>query len=265
MKYTTGINQRLTLNASDFNSACQEFNDRTLSYIYFEELPPTSQGVLYYNYTSSSSQRVDTSTRYNRSSTSPRLSSVTFVPASNFSGTVTIPYTGYDTAGQTYKDNLVIQVTDAAGTVYYTTGVNDPVTFRAEDFNEACQRANNSSLNYITFTLPSSSVGTLYRNYRSSSNTGTRVSSSTRLYRGGSPSVSDVTFVPKSRYEGTASIPFTGMDASGTEFEGTVSISVGQGTGRVVSYSTASGGVVRFNASDFNAACRSATGMISAT
>ena len=260
VKYTTGINQRLTLNASDFNSACQEFNDRTLSYIYFEELPPASQGVLYYNYTSSSSQRVDTSTRYNRSSTSPRLSSVTFVPASNFSGTVTIPYTGYDTAGQTYKDNLVIQVTDAAGTVYYTTGVNDPVTFRAEDFNEACQRANNSSLNYITFTLPSSSVGTLYRNYRSSSNTGTRVSSSTRLYRGGSPSVSDVTFVPKSRYEGTASIPFTGMDASGTEFEGTVSISVGQGTGRVVSYSTASGGVVRFNASDFNAACRSATG-----
>ena len=260
VEYTTGINQRVTLNASDFNSACQEFNSRTLNYIYFDELPPAAQGILYYNYTSSSSNRVDTSTRYNRSNTGTRISNITFVPASNFSGTVTVPYTGYDTAGQTYKDNLVIHVSDAAGTVYYTTDVNDPVTFRAEDFNEACQRANNSSLNYITLTLPSSSVGTLYRDYRSSSNTGTRLASSTRLYRGGNPSVSDVTFVPKSRYEGTVSIPFTGRDAGGNEFEGTVSIAVGQGTGRVVSYSTASGGLVRFSASDFNAACRSATG-----
>lgn len=260
VEYETGINQRVTLDASDFNGACQEFNERTLSYIYFDELPPASQGVLYYNYTSASSNRVDTSTRYNRGSTSPRISSVTFVPASNFSGTVTIPYTGWDTAGQSYKDNLVIHVSDAAGTVYYTTGVGDPVTFRAEDFNEACQRSNNSTLNYIQFTLPSSSVGTLYRNYRSSSNTGTRLSASTRVYRGGNPGVSDVTFVPKSRYEGTVSIPFSGQDASGAEFEGTVSIAVGQGTGRVVSYSTASGGVVRFNAGDFNAVSRSATG-----
>lgn len=260
VEYTTGINQRVTLNASDFNSACQEFNSRTLNYIYFDELPPAAQGILYYNYTSSSSNRVDTSTRYNRSNTGTRISNITFVPASNFSGTVTVPYTGYDTAGQTYKDNLVIHVSDAAGTVYYSTDVNDPVTFRAEDFNEACQRANNSSLNYITLTLPSSNVGTLYRDYRSSSNTGTRLASSTRLYRGGNPSVSDVTFVPKSRYEGTVSIPFTGRDAGGNEFEGTVSIAVGQGTGRVVSYSTASGGLVRFSASDFNAACRSATG-----
>ncbi len=260
VEYETGINQRLTLNASDFNDACGEFNNRTLSYIYFDELPPASQGILYYNYTSASSSRVDTSTRYNRGNTSPRISSVTFVPASNFSGTVTIPYTGWDTAGQSYKDNLVIRVSDAVGTVYYTTGVGDPVTFRAEDFNEACQRSNNSTLNYIQFTLPSSSVGTLYRNYRSSSNTGTRISSSTRLYRGGNPSVSDVTFVPRSRYEGTVSIPFEGRDASGAEFEGTVAIAVGQGTGRVVSYSTASGGVVRFNAGDFNAVSRSATG-----
>ncbi len=260
VEYTTGINQRVSLNGGDFNDACQDFNDRSLSYIYFDELPAASQGILYYNYTSASSNRVDTSTRYNRSSTGSRISNITFVPAANFSGTVTVPYTGYDSAGQTYKDNLVILVTDAAGTVYYTTGVGSPVTFRAEDFNEACQRANDSSLNYITFTLPSSSVGTLYRNYRSSSNTGTRVSSSTRYYRGGTPSVSDVTFVPKNRYEGTASISFYGVDASGAEFEGTVSIAVGRGTGRVVSYSTVSGGVVRFRASDFDAACRSATG-----
>ena len=260
VEYTTGINQRLTLNAADFNSACQDANGRTLSYIYFDSLPPASQGILYYSYTSSSSNRVDTSTRYNRSNTGSRISNITFVSASNFSGTVTIPYTGYDTTGHSYKDDLVIHVSDQAGTVSYTTDVGEAVTFRAEDFNEACQRANNSSLNYITVTLPASSVGTLYRNYRNSSNTGSRVSSSQRFSRGGNPSVSDVTFVPNRRYEGTASIPFGGYDAAGNRFEGTVSITVGQATGRVVSYSIASGGVVRFNASDFNAVCRSATG-----
>lgn len=260
VEYTTGINQRLTLNAGDFNDACLEANDRSLSYIYFDELPAAAQGTLYYNYTSASSNRVDTTTRYNRSSTGSRISNITFVPASNFSGTVTIPYTGYDTTDRSYKDNLVIHVSDAAGTVYYNTEVDTPVTFRAEDFNEACQKSNSSTLNYIQFTLPSSSVGTLYRNYRSSSNTGTRLSSSTRVYRGGTPSVSDVTFVPKSRYEGTVSIPFSGVDAGGSAFEGTVSIGVGRGVGQAVRYSTASGGVVRFSAGDFNAVCRSVTG-----
>lgn len=260
VEYTTGINQRLTLNAADFNDACVEANDRSLSYIYFDELPAAAQGTLYYNYTSASSNRVDTETRYSRGSTSPRISGVTFVPAGNFSGSVTIPYTGWDTAGQSYKDNLVIHVSDAAGTVYYSTEADTPVTFRAEDFNEACQKANSSTLNYIQFTLPSSSTGTLYRGYRSSSNTGTRISSSTRLYRGGTPSVSDVTFVPRSRYEGTVSIPFSGVDAGGNAFEGTVSIGVGRGVGQAVRYSTASGGVVRFSAGDFNAVCRSVTG-----
>lgn len=260
VEYTTGINQRVTLAASDFSAASQELSGRSLSYIFFDELPPVSQGVLYYNYTSSASSRVDTATRYNRSNTDARISSITFVPASNFSGTVTVPYTGYDSAGQSYKDNLVIHVTDAAGTVYYTTDQGEAVTFRGEDFNEACQRANSASLNYVVFTLPSSSVGALYRNYRSSSNPGTRISSYQQYYRGGNPSISDVTFVPRDRYEGTVTIPFTGRDAGGAEFKGTVSITVGQEGGRVVRYSTASGGVVRFSAGDFNAASRSATG-----
>lgn len=262
VQYTTGVNQRVTLNASDFNSAWRESNSGTLSYILFESLPAVSEGVLYYNYTSSSSQKVNTSTNYYRNSTSPRISGITFVPASNFSGVVTIPYIGYDSSGQTDEDNLVITVSDAAGAVYYTTGVDDPVTFRAEDFNEACLRANGASLNYVMFTVPSSSVGTLYRNYRSSSNPGTRISysASARYYRGGTPNLSDITFVPKSRYEGVVSIPFSGKDANGDVFEGKVNISVGQGTGRVVRYATASGGVVRFSANDFNIACRTATG-----
>ncbi len=261
VEYTTGIGRQVTLNPADFNTACQDANDRNLSYIYFDGLPNASQGVLYYSYTSSSSSRVDANTRYNRSNTGSRISYITFVPAAGFSGDVTIPYTGYDTAGQSYKDDLVIHVTDAAGVVYYTTGENQAVTFRAEDFNDACQRANGSTLNYLYFDeLPSTGAGTLYRNYRNSSSTGTRVTTSQRYSRGGDPSVSDVTFVPRSSYAGTVSIPFTGYDASGARFDGSVNITVGQVSGRVVSYSTASGGVVRFNAGDFNSVCRAVTG-----
>ena len=260
VEYTTGVGQRVTLNAADFNAACQDANDRTLSYIYFDELPPASQGILYYSYTSSSSSRVDTSTRYYRSGTGSRISSITFVPAGSFSGTVTVPYTGYDTQGVSYKDELVIHVSDAAGAVSYSTDAGEPVTFRAEDFNDACRRANGATLNYVTFTQPSSSVGTLYRDYRNSSNTGTRISSSQRFSRGGSSSVSDVTFVPRSGYEGTVSIPFSGYDDAGSRFEGTVSITVGRAADRVVRYSVSRGGVVRFDSGDFNTASRAATG-----
>lgn len=260
VEYTTGINQRVTLDPADFNEVCQDQNERTLRYICFDSLPAASEGTLYYNYTSASSTRVDTATGYNRANTAPRISSVTFVPATNFSGTVTIPYTGYDTAGETFKDNLVIHVSDAAGTVYYTTPIDTPVTFQAEDFNSACQRANGVALNYVTFTLPSTSVGALYRSYRNSTNTGTRISSGLRCYRGGTPSVSDITFVPRDRYEGTVSIPFSGRDINGDLIEGSVSISVGAGTGRVVSYSVATGGTVAFSAADFNAVSRAATG-----
>lgn len=261
VEYTAGIDQLVALSASDFNDACQDINDRNLDYIYFDSLPASSEGILYYSYTSSSSSRVDTGTRYNRSNSGTRISRITFVPAKGFSGTVTIPYTGYDTSGQSYKDNLVIHMSDSAGTVAYSTGAGQAVTFRSEDFNSACQRANGSSLNYIYFdSLPSSSTGTLYRNYRSSSNTGSRVTTSQRFSRGGNPSPSDVTFVPKGNYTGTVSIPFSGYDASGGRFDGTVSITVGQSSGRVIRYSAALGGVVRFNASDFNSVCRSVTG-----
>ena len=61
-------------------------------------------------------------------------------------------------------------------------------------------------------------------------------------------------------FRSTVTIPFTGYDDSNVRFTGTVTIAVGGGSSRTISYSVPAGAFVRFNASDFNSACRSATG-----
>ena len=86
------------------------------------------------------------------------------------------------------------------------------------------------------------------------------MSSSTSYYRSGTPQLSKVTFVPKSGYTGTVSIPFSGYDVDGSRFTGSVRISVGTSGDGIVKYHTVSGGSVHFNAADFNTACREITG-----
>ena len=258
VEYSTGRNQRKSLNGSDFNSACQRATNGTLNYIRFTSLPASNAGILYLNYSSSSSTRVTTDRNYYRNST-PRISDITFVPASNYSGTVTVPFTGTTTTGSTFSGDLILHVDDGAGTVHYNTPKNQPVTFGAGDFNDAGYAITGRSLNYIRFTsLPASSAGILYYNYTSTSSS--RVTTGTDYRRSGSPSISNITFVPAGSYTGTVSIPFTGYDEDSVRFNGTVTVSVGGGSGQIISYTAAPNGFVRFNASDFNSACRSATG-----
>jgi len=257
VEYSTGRNQRQALSASDFNDACRRTAGGTLDYIRFTSLPGSGTGVLYLNYSSSSSTRVSTNWEYYRSS-SPRISNITFVPATDYSGTVSIPFTAANTDGTTFSGNLIIHVDDGAETVRYNTPRNQPVTFDAVDFNNASRRISGASLNRVRFTsLPGSSSGTLYYDYASS---GSRVSIGTDYRRSGSPALSSVTFVPASNYSGTVSIPFTAYDDNGGSFTGTVAITVGSGSGRIISYSTVANGSVRFDRADFNNACRSATG-----
>lgn len=261
--YRTSVNEKVTLNASDFNEACQDANDKNLNYIYFDDLPSSREGVLYYDYTSKNNydSKVSESSRYYRNST-PRISYITFVPASGFSGTVTIPFTGRDSSGENFSGNLVIRVTDDVDDedVYYSTAAGRAVDFSASDFNDACRDATGENLSCVKFELPSSSKGTLYYNYKSSSSTGTKVSASTSYYRNSSPQISNITFVPKSGYTGTVTIPFTGYDVDDGRFSGTVRISVGSSDDATITYQALSGAVVNFNASDFNTACRDMTG-----
>lgn len=262
VEYSTAQNQRQTFRAADFNSACRRIIGGTLDYIRFTDLPPSTAGILYLNYTNSSSTKVTTSRNYYRSS-SPYISNISFVPSTNYNGTVTIPFTGANTSGETFSGTLVIHVDDSVGTIHYSTPQNQTVTFAAADFNDASRRINGTSLNYIRFTdLPRSSAGTLYLNYTSSSST--KVTTGQSFYRSSSPSISSVSFVPASGYSGTVTIPFTAYDDNGDSFSGAVTIQVSGTTAGTAAASSirysGSSAPVPFRASDFQNVCRMALG-----
>ena len=267
VEYTIAPNQRVTMVPADFNTVSRDKNGSTLSYILFDALPASNEGVLYYDYSSAGDpgDRVTTSTRYYRTSSNsqPRLDRVSFVPASGFTGTVSIPYTGYDTSGGRFTDTLVIHVTENSGAVTYTTTVNRPVSFNAPDFNEACQRAMSQGLDHVRFSLPSSREGVLYYNYNSSRSNNTRVSANANYYRSGtSNAIANITFVPASGFTGTCSFTYTGYASGEGTYTGTVQIKVeGGGTpaSTGITY-TGSSLPIALRTSDFQSACTANTG-----
>lgn len=130
----------------------------------------------------------------------------------------------YAVLGYITDTDLIENVT--ADVVAYETDEDTALTFDGEDFNDACEDATDETLSCVKFTLPSSSYGRLYYDYESSSSYDSRVSSSTKYYYDGDPSISDVTFVPASGYTGTVKISYTGYNEDGDSFTGTVKITV---------------------------------------
>ena len=261
VSYSTDNDTPVKLVASDFNTACKNATGSNLDYIKFS-LPSSTYGVLYYNYTSSSKydSKVSASTKYYRSS-SPYLYNISFVPNTSYSGTVTISYTGYDVDGQSYSGKLNITVSSSgSSTISYSTDNDTPVKLVASDFNTACKNATGSNLDYIKFTLPSSTYGILYYNYTSSSKYDSKVSASTKYYRSSSPYLYNISFVPKTSYSGTVTISYTGYDVNGDSYSGKLKITVSDQGDSTVSYSTDNDTPVKLVASDFNTACKNATG-----
>ena len=265
--YNTPKNQPVTFGAGDFNDAGYAITGEALSYIRFTSLPSSSAGILYYNYTSSSSSRVSTGTDYRRSG-SPSISNVTFVPAGSYTGTVSIPFTGYDEDSVRFNGTVTISVGGGSGQIIsYTAAPNGFVRFSASDFNSACRSATGDTLSYVRFDLPSSQYGTLYHQYNSASRTGNAVSSSTGYYySNNSRLLGDVSFAASSA-SGTVIFGYTGYSTRGDSFTGTVEVTV---SGSSVSGSSVSSSVIRYTGSaahpisfrgtDFQNACQAALG-----
>lgn len=254
--YRVAGGSSVRFDADDFQKVCREATGTSLNYIYLSQ-PNPGQGRLYYRYNSSREELVSDHTRYFRSST-PKISYIDFVAAPGFTGTVTIPYTGYGSTGERFQGNVSIRVNGNTGSIHYSTSVNRPVDFNGLDFDESCSDSNGAKLDYVTFDLPSSREGTLYYYYNSDSSRHNEVSSSTRYTRS---SISNITFVPYRNFKGTVSISYRGYDARGDRYSGVVEITVdGEAWNEEINYTTTSGGVVYFDEEDFNRACRGATG-----
>ena len=254
--YSIYENDTVTLSAPSFNSICDNMTGNTLSYVKFT-LPSSSSGILYYNYTSSgtydSAVSATTSYYYNQA---PYLSKVTFVPKAT--GTVTISYTAYDTTGDSYTGKVKITVSEnTASTISYSVYNDEEVTFSSSTFNSICYNLTGETLNYVKFTLPSTTYGKLYYGYTSSSSYDSAVSSTTKYYYKTSPYISKVTFVPKSTYTGTVTITYTGYDTEGESYSGTIKITVkdGGGDADVITYEIDEDEELTFDRSDFDDVC----------
>lgn len=224
--YTTGSFTPLSFDSDDFADACDEANNEGLDYVKFS-LPSTSYGTLYYDYTSSTNydSKVSASTKYYESD----LDDVVFVPKSSYRGTFIINYTGYDDDGDTFTGIVKITVSAqsaAADTINLSIKEDTVLYFDEDDFNDACEDATNETLDYIKFTLPSSSYGKLYYKYVSQNSFDSLVSNSTKYYYDDSPSLGKVAFVPYKDYNGTVTVKYSGWNTDGVNFTGTVKITV---------------------------------------
>ncbi|QOX65059.1 hypothetical protein FRZ06_17765 [Anoxybacterium hadale] len=239
----------------DLNDACDDLNDEELNYIKFTSLPKSSAGTLFYKYDRSGEKEIAKSDKYYYDK-SPYLKDITFVPEEDYSGTVTIGYTGYDEEGASYTGEIRITVegVDDEEVITYKTDADEEVDFEEDDFNDLCEDINDEELDYIKFTsLPKSSVGTLYYKYDKKGQE--TVSKSDMYYYDSSPSISDITFVPEEDYTGTVSIGFKGYDIDRGSFTAEVKIVIGKGSKETMKYTISSSEVVRFDAEDFNDLC----------
>lgn len=243
----------------DFQAACQAALGQSLSYVRFTP-PPSSAGTLYYNYSSSGryDSLVNANTRYYPSRT-PKLDDLTFVPSGDRIQPVTIDFVGYTSGGRSFDGTVTIYYRDAGSVddvISYAATSGQAIPFEPADFDALCENVTGKSLSRIEFQyLPDSDQGTLFRNYNTSSSTGTRVTTKDKIYRS---SLSSVAFAPKSDYVGTVELEFNGYTADGTRFTGTVRINVEEGN-TTLRYSVYSGSSVDFNADDFNTVCKQAT------
>lgn len=257
VRYSTYQGGKVDFDDSDFNDLCQDLTDSTLRYVRFE-LPPSSQGTLYYKYTSSSDydSKVTESRSYYRSS-SPRLDDVTFVAASGFTGTVSIDFTGWNTKGESFTGTVEIDVGNGSNPLVYQVQADKTLTFQDADFDDYCRMVTGDGLDYVRFTLPTTTQGTLYYDYKSSGSYSSKVTASRSYYRSSSPYLDRVTFVPNSSYSGTFSLSFTGWSTEKQQFSGTVTITVNaaqQGQAGIIYYST-SYQPVTMQGADFMSAC----------
>ncbi|MDR1061166.1 MAG: S-layer homology domain-containing protein [Clostridiales bacterium] len=278
ISYNISRNSALMLSDSDFISAFEYRSGVTLYYVQFSQ-PSSSFGRLYYNYYSTSSyDRLVTSSERYFTDSSPRLSNITFMPALDYTGTDRIYYTASGRSGLVYEGWLRVTVDayvpggyadggsgvyGSVNTVTYSAEKGAPVFFSAGDFNTAFTAASGYQLYYVRFSPPPESVGRLLYNYSPSAGGGSLTASDTRYYRGSSPDISNLAFVPHPDYSGTYAISYTAFASNGHSLLGTAFVSVGRqqpGPAGSVSYESLSGSAVKLNADDFASVFAATTG-----
>jgi len=220
--YSVDSDDTVDFEKEDFANVCEDETNGDLDYVNFTP-PASSKGILYYLYDEDDQKKVSKSTDYSYKD----IDDITFVPDEDYSGTVTISYKGYDEDDDSFTGTVEIEVEDGgsqSGDINYSVDADDELEFDEDDFNEFCDDENDEELDFITFTLPSSSKGILYYDYDGDDEK--KIKSTEKYYYDKNPSIDDITFVPDEDYSGYCKIEFEGDDEDGDSIEGTIVISV---------------------------------------
>jgi trimeric autotransporter adhesin len=253
---TTDKNSAIQLDAKDFQAAFLSATGKVLSSISFPALPSASYGTLYYNYTLSGEYDSLVFSSYYATQQynvyeSPYLSLISFVPYTDYTGTVSISFRGYTESNVEYDGKLIISVVDSpAGIVKYSAKENAVAALSAADFSQEFINVTGSVLSYVTFTPPVATAGVLYYQYSADTQKGTKVAASTKYYNGQNPDISDITFVPAKDFVGTCVISYTAFTVNGASYTGKLVFTVYEGSG-VITYSVQAGSSVSLDSNDF--------------
>ena len=255
IKYSVYVNTSVDLDSSDFEEVCLDVTGKRLSYVKFT-LPSSSRGTLYSNYGYSDESKVSASSK----NYDDDLDEISFVPYNNYTGTVVISYVGYNSNGESYTGQIEIQllkVDTDADDIIYKTGSYTPINFDYDDFEDECWDVTREELDYVRFSIPSSTYGTLYYKYDTRSQS--KVSSTTKYY---GDDLDDIIFVPNSSYKGTVVITYTGYNVDKESYTGAVKITITKEVPVAddIKISTKEDIAIKFEDEDFNDACEDATG-----
>lgn len=126
----------------------------------------------------------------------------------------------------------------------------------SEDENE--RKKYEYQLKYVSgLSVSSTSQGTLYYGYKSEGDTGSGVGGMEKYYDTitllGQKSLSDVSFVPKADFTGTATVTYNGYANNGKAFTGKIYLTVS--AVEDVGYTTIANNAVQFKGADFSNVC----------
>lgn len=261
----TDKNAALQFDAAVFQSSFLASTGKSLSYVVFS-LPSETYGKLYYNYALNGHYDAAVSSQNYYVSQSSYLSLVSFVPKTNYTGPVTINFTGYTAAGLGYAGKIILRVVDSpAGIVTYTVNKNGYVKLSGKDFSNEFVSVTGSLLSYATFTPPAATSGSLYAQYSADTQTGVKVTGGTKYYDGAAPGISELTFVPAKDFAGVVTVAYTVFTSGGTSYAGKLKFIVTEGAINSaadisVSCSTSMNTPAKFSSDGFGAAFLRKTG-----
>ena len=256
ISYRTRAGDPVWFLSDDFSAYCQRHanSGRDFNYIIFN-LPKSGEGVLYYNYISTGSGNLVSTSLHFGHTGRYIVDDVCFVPNATYTGDVKIGFRAVDTAGVAVDGTVTVTVTAASvSDPSVVTAVGErgrPVTLSSSLFHDACRGTINDTLTFVTFKLPDPAEGALYVNYRGEGDYDSRVTAGTRCYYSGVPGLDSISFVPASSAAGRIAISYTGHGSSGASYSGTLYVVLEEVDRSVIYYSVAKGGSVTFNASDF--------------